>query len=229
MIYSDKLDIGYLIPINFFKLYDQIRSNYNLFGGSNNQIFGQISTRNLLKNTHAYISVFIDEIRLGKVFSKIDNRNQVAYTIGINKTDLFTNYFTLGCEYTKVRGGVYNNVIPAQTYTNNSFVLGDWIGQNADRFYLFAKYTPFAKFKVKGWYQYARKGTPYTIDEQYNQQPEPPFLNKKLFNQQQLGLTLNYEWIHTLKSYLNIVNTKFEYPAGSNSNLLLQVGFSYGL
>lgn len=228
MVYSDKFDLGYLVPFNFFKAYDQYVSSYSLNGGSNGQLFTQISSRNQIKNVHAYLLLFVDEIRLDKIFDKKLNRNQVAYTFGINKTDLFFNYLTLGLEYTKVRGGVYNNIITAQTYTNSSYVMGDWMGQNADRLYLFAKYTPLAKLKIKAWYQYIRKGTPYTIDEQYNQQPEPPFLNKKLFNQQEIGLNVNYEWMHSLKTYLNIINTKFTYPSYTHTNLLIQLGFSYG-
>ncbi|MFX4404698.1 hypothetical protein ABTA52_20280, partial [Acinetobacter baumannii] len=34
IVYSDRLDIGFLIPINFFKIYDNNRSNYNIGAGS---------------------------------------------------------------------------------------------------------------------------------------------------------------------------------------------------
>ena len=54
MVYSDKLDVGFLIPINFFKVYDNNRSNYLINAGSNGQIFMQASSRNQIKNTHLY-------------------------------------------------------------------------------------------------------------------------------------------------------------------------------
>ena len=41
IIYSDKMDMGYLIPIMFFKAYDQISSKYRINSGSNGQFFFQ--------------------------------------------------------------------------------------------------------------------------------------------------------------------------------------------
>ncbi|MBN8837264.1 MAG: hypothetical protein J0I09_08400 [Sphingobacteriia bacterium] len=229
IVYSDKFDLGYLMPFNFFKAYDQYVSSYSLHGGSNGQLFGQISSRNQIKNLHAYLVIFVDEIRLDKIFSKTLSRNQIAYTLGVNKTDLLFKYLSAGLEYTRVRGGVYNNIITAQTYTNNSYVMGDWIGQNADRLYLYAKFTPFAKLKLNSWWQFIRKGRPYTIDEQYYQQPEPPFLNDKLFDQKQYGFSVLYEWLHSTKFFLSFSHTSFVYPSYSSSGSNLNLGFSYGL
>ena len=39
IIYSDRFDVGYLIPIMFFKLYDQRVSNSHIQAGSNQQLF----------------------------------------------------------------------------------------------------------------------------------------------------------------------------------------------
>ena len=64
IIFSDKHDPGFLIPINLFKVYDNNKSNYVINAGSNGQYFFQVSSRNQLKNTHIYGSMFIDELRL---------------------------------------------------------------------------------------------------------------------------------------------------------------------
>lgn len=229
MVYSDKLDVGYLIPINFFKAYDQYVSSYSLNGGSNGQIFAQISSRNQIKNTHLYATLFIDEIRLSKIFDRVQNRNQIAYTLGANKTDVFIKYLTIGGEYTRIRGGVYNNIIPAQTYTNNSYSLGDWMGQNADRIYLYVKYTPLPRLKTSIWYQYARKGSDWTLDQQYNQQPEPPFLFNELFSRRDIGFNAYYEIIQTLKINFNIIHNTIFYPQQTVANNTISLGMSYGL
>ena len=229
MVYSDKLDVGYLIPINFFKAYDQYVSSYSLNGGSNGQIFAQISSRNQIKNTHLYATLFVDEIRLSKIFDKTQSRNQIAYTLGMNRTDVLLKYLTIGGEYTRIRGGVYNNIIPAQTYSNNSYSLGDWMGQNADRLYLYMKYTPLPRLKTSIWYQYTRKGADWSLDQQYNQQPEPPFLYNELFSRRDIGFSAYYEVIQTLKINLNIIHNTIYYPQQAVANNTISFGMSYGL
>jgi len=124
IIYSDQLDPGFLIPINLFKIYDNNKSNYLINAGSNGQYFLQLSSRNQIKNTHLYGSLFIDEIRLASIFNKAKSRNQLGYTIGGSVTDYFMPYLTLGAEYTRVNPFVYNNLIPAQTYTQFNYPLG---------------------------------------------------------------------------------------------------------
>ncbi|GMV78730.1 MAG: hypothetical protein AMXMBFR79_18600 [Chitinophagaceae bacterium] len=229
MVYSDKFDIGYLIPINFFKGYDHYASRSNIRSGGNGQFFGQISSRNHIKNTHLYASLFIDEIRLLTLFSKKNRRHQLGYTIGGNITDIGIKYLTLGGEYTYIDPFVYSNLMPAQFYTNNSFSLGDWMGNNADRLYVFAKYTPFAKLKAKGWVQYIRKGGAGTIPQQYSE-PQLPFLFDKQFNQTEIGLNIQYEWLQSLKFNFLLTNIKTNFTSGTTKNgLTLLAGFSYGL
>ena len=231
IIYSDKLEIGYLIPINFFKLYDQYASSFRINGGSNSQLFAQISSRNQLKNTHFYFNIFIDELRLSKIFDKTDSRNQLGYTVGINKTDFFLHYLTVGVEYTRINPFVYKNIIPAQTYENASYSMGDWIGNNADRLYLFGEFTPFSRFKINVSYQSIRKGALGTLNQQYNQQPQPQFLFGPILKQVNVLFECSYEYLNRLNffSRFGYLNRKFENPNFANqSQRELSVGFSYG-
>jgi hypothetical protein len=230
IIYSDKLSFAYLIPINFFKIYDQTNSRYNINAGDNSQFFGFISSRNHIKNTHIYAQIFIDEIRASKVFNKRERRNQLGYTFGINRTDLFLNYLTAGVEYSRINPFVYNNLIPAQTYETNSYTLGDWMENNADRFYLFTQYVPLPKLKIKLWYQKIRKGEKGTLEQQYYAVPQPQFLFKKLFDYHETGLLGNYEIINRLMLTFELNSVKIQYAnAASTRQNGLKLGFSYGL
>lgn len=230
MVYGDKLDFAYLVPINFFKVYDQYNSNYNINAGGNAQFFGFISSRNHLKKSHIYAQLFIDEIRVSKVFNSREKRNQLGYTFGINRTDLFLNYLTAGVEYSRINPFVYNNLIPTQTYRNHSYSLGDWMGNNADRIYLFAQYVPLPKLRIKFWYQKIRKGENGTLDQQYNQTPQPPFLFKKLFDFNETGFSARYEPINRLMitMELNKIHTQYMRDASSRQSGL-RFGVSYGL
>lgn len=229
MMYSDKLDIGYLVPINIFKIYDQHISNYNLAAGSNSQIFAQISSRNFIKKTHAYLNVFIDELLASKMFNKKESRNQLGFTFGIITTDIPLKYFTCGAEYTRINPFVYNNVIPAQTYKHSSYMLGDWIGNNGDRLLLFANYTPIAKLKTNISLQLIRKGDEGTIDQQYNQQPQPQFLFGKLLKQNTISVSASYEFINKLNLYFKAISFNSLYEGKTENKKSVSLGISYGL
>jgi hypothetical protein len=44
------MDVGFLMPLNMFKIYDNNRSNYLINAGSNGQYFLQFSSRNKIQN-----------------------------------------------------------------------------------------------------------------------------------------------------------------------------------
>lgn len=210
MISSDNFDVGYLIPIMFFKAYDQYQSRYQVNTGSNGQFFFNVSSRNFVPKTHLYASLFIDEIRTGSIFNKAKSRNQLGFNIGATRTDVGIPYLTLGAEYTRINPFVYNNLVPAQTYTNQSYLLGDWIGQNADRATIWATYNPLPRLTTTVQFDYIRKGREGDIFDQYWAEPEPPFLSEgPVQTQKQLLIQANYELVHKL--YLK---TSYQHQSG---------------
>ena len=231
MVYSDRLDAAYFIPILFFKAYDQYKSRYNINSGANGQFFFQASSRNHIKNTHLYVSSFIDEIRTTEIFNKAKSRNQLGYNIGGSITDLGLSYLTIGAEYTRINPFVYQNIIPAQTYTNQESNLGDWMGSNSDRLIAFLKYTPVPKLKTSIIYQYVRKGDEGTLEQQYFAEPQPLFLFNLQRTQSTVTFKAAYEWINGLylnASLSNINNTFFASPS-QNSFTQFQFSIKYGL
>ena len=232
IIYSDQIDPGFLIPINLFKIYDNNKSNYLINAGSNGQYFLQLSSRNQIKNTHLYGALFIDEIRLASVFNQAKSRNQLGYTIGASVTDYFKPYLTLGAEYTRVNPFVYNNLIPAQTYTQYNYPLGDWMGSNFHRKMIFAKYNYLPKLTFYARVQFMNKGGEGSVYDQYNAEPQPKFLSDYQQTRNDFFFQASYEWINNL-----YIKTSFEYIDDKNTKgrgvrkkeSILQFGFSYGL
>lgn len=231
MMYSDRLDAAYFIPILFFKAYDQYKSRYNINSGANGQFFFQASSRNHLKNTHVYATMFIDEIRTTAIFDKARSRNQLGYNIGGSITDVGISYLTIGAEYTRINPFVYQNIISAQTYQNQESNLGDWMGSNSDRLIAYLKYTPFPRLKTSLTYQNARKGDEGTLKQQYFAEPQPSFL----FNLQRIQRIINfnaaYEWINGLyfnASLSNISNSFFN-TTNQNRFTQFQLSIKYGL
>jgi hypothetical protein len=230
IVYSDKMDPGFLIPINLFKFYDNNRSNYLIEAGSNGQYFLSLSSRNQIKNTHIYSTLFIDEIKVSSLFNKTESRNQLGFNLGGSITDVLIPYLSLGAEYTRINPFVYSNLIPAQTYTTYNYSLGDWMGNNFDRAILYAKYTPIAKLKLVARYQKIRKGGLGSIYEQYAVQPQPNFLFDYIKTRSDIFLQARYEYINNiyLTSSLSLMQAKL-----ANGSILkdnsFQLGISVGL
>jgi len=221
VIYSDHLQFGYLIPFFYLKGYDQYSSAGRTQAGANSQVFLQLSSRNQIRNTHLYASLFIDEISLANISNPQKSRNQIGFQLGASVTDLLIPYLTLQAEYTRINPFVYANLNPAQTFTSNYQVLGDWMGNNFDRAVLFAKYNPLPKLQLYGRVQKIRKGANGSIYEQYVMQPQPSFLNNLQYNRTDWLVQLRYEWINNL-----YFNTSIERRLNKNN---YQFGISFGL
>ena len=198
IVYSERPDIGYLIPIMFFKAYDHYKSRYDINTGGNAQFFFQASSRDHLKNTHLYGSFFIDEIRTSAIFKPAESRNQLGFQIGGSVTDLFIPYLTAGIEYSRINPFVYQNLAPVQDYTSQDYVLGDWIGQNADRVTAILKYNPLPRLRTDLQMDYIRKGSDGTVNDQYFATPQPKFINSGFKAQKQLLISARYELKHKL-------------------------------
>ena len=198
MVYSDRLNVAYLFPLMFFKAYDQYESRYDVPTGSNGQFFLQASSRNHIPNTHVYTTLFIDEIRMSEVFNPARSRNQVGFNIGISVTDPFIPYLTVGAEYTRVNPFAYQNLVPAQNYSSQGYLLGDWIGQNADRLTGFVKYNPVSRLTTRIQLEILRKGIDGNIDDQYFAEPQPAFLGGGFETQKQVLVEAKYQLLNQL-------------------------------
>jgi hypothetical protein len=231
IIYNDRLQLPYFIPVLFFRIYDYQSSNSNNLAGSNTQFFVNINSRNQIKNTRLYSTLFVDEISVSNIFNEKKKRNQLGYTLGIERTDLLIPYFTLALEYTRVNPFVYRNFIPAEDYTNHDYSLGDWMGNNFDRTIISAQYHPIPKLNISVRYQYSRKGGAGTLNDQYFSQPQPAFLFDLQNKTTELYLQCRYEWLHSVYANISLMQQQMNYISTNTKNTIntLQFGLSYGL
>ncbi len=102
IIYSDRFEPIYLIPVMFFRLADHYASNAQMETGSNSQFFLGVSSRNFIKNTHLYGSLFIDELTLEGLFNPAKQKNQFGFMLGSSVTDLPIDNLTMTVEFTKI-------------------------------------------------------------------------------------------------------------------------------
>lgn len=205
IIYSDKLQFLYLFPLSFFRLADHYLSRQINAAGSNAQLFFSVSSKGHLKNTHLFATMFIDELTLEGLFDSYKQRNQVAFTLGSSVTDLPIENLTLKLEYTKIYPFVYEHYIPTTTYQSASYVLGHWMGSNADQVYGSVNYRFLRGLEAEVWARYIRKGERGNVNDQYVQ-PQPPFLFGLRKNFTYFGAQVKYEFLHEL-----FVRARFEF------------------
>ena len=197
IIYSDRLEILYLIPVTFFRLADHYLSRQYNQAGSNAQFFFNVSSKGHVKNTHLYGTLFIDELTLNGLFKSKDQRNQIGFTLGSSLTDLPIENLTLKLEYTKIYPYVYQHYISTTTYESDSYVLGHWMGNNADQVYGSVQYRFLRGLNALVYARYIRQGE-HADPAKIFDQPQPPFLFGLRTNYTYLGAQIKYEFMHDL-------------------------------
>lgn len=212
IMYSENLQLAYMLPVTFFKAFDNQKYADNILTGSNGQFFFGFSSRNQLRNTHLYGQWMIDEIRLSTAFNSGKSRNQFGYQLGASVTDLFLNYLTFNAEYTRLNPFMYRNFIAAQNYSNANYSLGDWMGANADRIFLSAKYHPKANLSLEAFAFMLRKNGEGSLETQYFAVPQPKFGFDPQYRRTKMGLNAQYELWNNMLLNIGYANT-FQKPA----------------
>lgn len=197
IVYADKLEISYMMPLMFFRLADHYLSQGSNNKGANVQFFANVSSKNHIKNTHLYGTIFIDEITIEGLFDKQKQRNQFGFTLGTSVTDLPLENLTLTAEFTKIYPFVYRHYIPTLTYESSSYGMGHWMGHNSDLIYVSADYKILRGLKATAWAEFVRKGEDGKVDWQY-EQPQPVFLFGLNREYAYAGLELKYQITHEL-------------------------------
>ncbi len=189
VVYSDRGPLlMYMIPVMFFKAGE----HYN--GDKDNcQFFGSLDL-NVIKKTDIYASLFIDEINIDQLFNGLYAREQIAYTIGGHTYDVLLDNLELSAEYSRANPGVYDHKYQSTTYTNNGYVLGDWIGQNADDLIMTAAYRVMRELKLSLYNEIYRKGSPMPLSDQYvANQGGFGFLDGQIHEERIFGVKAHYQ------------------------------------
>ena len=205
IIYADKLEVLYLIPVTFFRLADHYLSRQSNEAGGNSQFFVQVSSKGHLKNTHLYGTLLIDELSLSGLFDPATQRYQMGFTLGSSVTDLPVENLILKLEYTKIYPYAYQHYINTTTYESASYILGHWMNNNADQVFVSFKYRFWRGLEAEIWARYIRQGERANPTKQFDQ-PQPQFLFGLRTNYTYLGAQAKYEILHDL-----FVRVRYQY------------------
>jgi hypothetical protein len=189
VVYSDRGPLFiYLIPIMLFKAGEHYNNDKD-----NCQLFGSLDL-NVIKNLNAYISLFIDELNTDKLFDPNLSHRQVAFTTGIRIFDIPATNFDMNLEYTRVNPATYNHSYPSTTFTNNGFILGSWMGQNADDLFMELGLMPIHALRLTAFGEIYRKGGMLPLADQYtDNQGNWTFLFGPLHIERSIGVSAQYQ------------------------------------
>ena len=191
VVYSDRGPLLlYLIPVMFFKAGE----HYNI-DKDNIQWFGNIDL-NLIHNVNVYGSLFIDDLSLDKITSAQEHPNYFGYTVGFQTYDVLLRNVELSVEYTRINPWVYTHKYPALEFTNDGYVMGNWMGQNADNLTIDLSCRPTRSLQLGGTYQMYRKGGLADIWYQYaGPTLALPFLYGPHHEERSYGLHAKYQFV----------------------------------
>jgi hypothetical protein len=194
IVYSDRGPLlMYMIPIMFFKAAEHYNDNKD-----NCQLFGSLDL-NVIRNVNLYLSLFIDELNTDQLFDPNLSHRQVAFTSGTRIFEFPLKNFDFTAEYTRVNPAAYNHQYPATTFTNNGFVIGSWMGQNADDLFFELGYIPFHALRVTAFSEVFRKGGTLPIADPYAPaQGNWTFLFGPLHVERSIGITAKYQPLRDL-------------------------------
>jgi hypothetical protein len=195
-VYSDRFEPIYLVPVLFFRSADHYLCQHDEASG-NAQVFADINYKLPALRTEFYGSFFLDEFSLRGLLGNEDRPQAVAYTVGFESEVPYINDFSFNAEYTRINPMVYFHADDAQLYQNYGYVMGHWIGANADRVHLNLNKKIIRGLSVSLSYDYIRRGQPDTLGmARYKSYQK--FLYGQRSDYHYLDLNISYEIVHSL-------------------------------
>ena len=215
IIYSDQnIHPAYLVPFFFYKTIDHsLSSSGSNFLGQNSQVFFNFSSR-ALKNTHFYLSAFVDEIALGRAFDKKTATNFVSLKVGGKVNNVLNKNISLTAEYTRTNPGAYRHYLLTATYANSSYNMGHYLGENAQEIYLAISAKPIAKLLVQVSYVLAQKGKEYNYTgsskDTLGDGKGLPFIDHVYWESREINLTARYQLLNDCWVYAGVMSSRKE-------------------
>ncbi|MCC6384678.1 MAG: hypothetical protein LC117_01555 [Bacteroidia bacterium] len=195
IVYSDEFQLGYLIPVYFFKSIDHTTSNTSgNFTGQNSQMYLTVSSRNI-KYLHLYASVFIDEFSKER-FNSDKASNFISLKLGgaLSHPVLFNS--TLIAEYTRTNPATYKHFVNTTTFESNHYNMGHYLRDNAEEIYFGIRCRPFRQFSLYASFTSARKGPDYDYLGTGGSGLGLQFISQTMWKQQSLSLLFRYEIVN---------------------------------
>ncbi len=184
---------AYFIPIAFFKSLDHLMTKGTGTQNQNSQVFGTITVRPV-DHLKLYTSLYADEVKWERFKASNPANNPISYLVGFDWGGWPLKGLSLKGEFMRSYIGCYTNSIDALEYTSNSYLMGHYMGDNAQSTSIELSYRPIRGMWIAlsftddirfNQYLYLRKGIGTVLEQK-------PF-DKKIFRNTEFAAKLAYE------------------------------------
>ncbi|MCX8104697.1 MAG: capsule assembly Wzi family protein [Ignavibacterium album] len=231
IIYSERIQPIYFIPVMFFRVADHYLGTGNASATGNAQMFLDASYLNRDIQTKFYSSLFIDELSFNSLFEG-GNLSAIGYTIGAETHNIFP-LMKLFAEYSRINPFVYMNSVDAQIYSNDGYKMGHWIESNGDILSFGIKKIFSAALSAELNLWYFRKGKTEAPAEQYSS-PYPEFLYGSKRYEKGLEINMRYSPVLPVNIELNYLFTDIsdeetgrtqQFKPGKKNSIMLKLSY----
>ena len=183
----------YFIPIAFYKSLDHLLTKGLRTQNQNSQAFASISVRPW-DHIQLYGSFFLDEFKLSRLKKSSAAKNPVSYLVGFNWSGWPLKGLSVRGEFMRSYIACYTQSIDVLDYTSNSYLMGHYMGDNAQNIHVEVAYRPVRGLRVAlsytndtkyNSYSYMRRG----ISEAISQKP----FDKAIYRNDEVALNGVYE------------------------------------
>jgi len=159
IVYAENnVQAAYFIPIAFYKSLDHLLTKGVNSQNQNSQAFASISIYPW-QHIKLYGSFFLDEFSLSRLKKTNPAHNPVSYMVGFNWSGWPLTGLSLKGEFMRSYIASYTHSIDVLEYTSNSYLMGHYMGDNAQSIFVELAYKPIRGMTVK---------INYTNDTKYN-------------------------------------------------------------
>ena len=205
IIYGERnINIAYFTPFTFYKSIDHQFTKGTGTENQNSQLFLSVSSRNL-KHVNFYASLFADEIKFNRLKPSNRETNPVSLQVGMRVVNWPVKNLSVTAEYTRSSIITYKHSIEGIAYTSNSYLLGHYMGDNAQEFYAEVGYKILRGLEVRAFYSLADKGLDYDyLRSNVGNIISEKTLGTRLLRQHWAGLRILYEVFNNCYAHIDV-------------------------
>ena len=159
IVYAENnVQAAYFIPFAFFKSLDHLLTKGLGVENQNSQAFFSLTVRPV-DHLKLYGSFYLDEFKFSRLKKSNKEKNPVSYLVGFDWTGWPVRGLGLKAEFMRSYIACYTHSIDVLTWQSNSYLMGHYMGDNAQSVYAELSYRPIKGMVLK---------LSYTDDTKYN-------------------------------------------------------------
>lgn len=159
IVYAERSpQAAYFIPIAFYKSLDHLLTKGLRTENQNSQVFASLSVRPV-EHLQLYGSFYLDEFKFSRLKRSDPENNPISYMVGFNWSGWPLSGLSLKAEFMRSYIACYTHSVDVLTWESNGYIMGHYMGDNAQSIYTELSYRPIRGMSLR---------ISYTNDMKYN-------------------------------------------------------------